>query len=328
MMSLSSIQSLKSKLDLFQPINPDILKNLAAWYKVELTYSSNAIEGNTLTRQETAIIVEKGLTIEGKTITEHLEAINHARAWDYIVSIQQKNRKNISEKTVRELHSQVLQNIDNLNAGSYRHVPVRIAGSHVIMPNPQKVPFYMTEFITWLHNSEENIVDIAIQAHLKLVTIHPFTDGNGRTARLLMNLILMQAGYPPAIIQKEERSKYLASIEKAQLERDLSDYIPFMYHCVEGSLRIYLDTIAPQIDRIEDKPFTGKLLKIGALAKEVGESVPTIRYWTQQGLLSIAEHTSGGYQLYKPNMIDRVKKIRKLQQEKRLTIEELKKVMI
>ncbi|NTU46503.1 MerR family transcriptional regulator [Candidatus Roizmanbacteria bacterium] len=325
MITIDQLHQLKNKLDAYRPFPLSIVENMDEWYKVELTYTSNAIEGNTLSRAETARVVEKGITVEGKTIVEHLEAVNHAKAWDYICTLRSKTRKEITKEDILGLHTLILQNIDTTNAGRYRTVPVRIAGSTVVLPNPLKVPNLMNDFINWLNTTDENDVDFALKAHFKFVSIHPFTDGNGRTGRLLMNLILMQGGYPPAIVKKEDRKKYIDSIEKGQLTNDLSDYISFMYENVQSSLKTYLHSVAPQKDIVADKP--RKLLKIGELAKITEESVPTVRFWTQKGLLQVKEYSTGGYQLYHPDMVKKVQLIRKLQKEKRLTIVELKKVI-
>ena len=324
MITLSRLHKLKKKLDLHKPFPKEIIQNLDEWYKVELTYTSNAIEGNTLTRQETALVVEKGITVEGKSIVEHLEAINHATAWEYIMTLQGKNTTTITEHTIREIHSIILQRIDMTNAGRYRNVPVRISGSTVVLPNPLKVPLLMKKFIEDLYISKNNTLDRAIQAHFDFVSIHPFSDGNGRTGRLLMNLILMQGGFPPAIIRKEDRKIYISSIEKGQLHNDLSDYNALMYKAIERSLHIYLDSVEPKEEKIA---IPKKLLKIGELAKATNESVPTIRYWTKERLLHVGELSKGGYQMFHPDMVMRVKQIRSLQAEKRLTIEEIKKAL-
>lgn len=324
---LQKIIDKQKKLESFHPLSPDLVKNLEEWFKIELTYTSNAIEGNTLTRQETALVVKKGLTIGGKSLTEHLEAINHVQALEYIKNLVGKKSKNITEKVLLDIHHIILSKIDDANAGRYRSIPVRIAGSTVIMPNPLKVPTLMSEFMNWLHGkNDDHLVKIAAYAHFKFVSIHPFTDGNGRTARLLMNLLLMQGGYPPALIKKENRLQYINAIEKGQLSGDMSDYYRVIYEGVEASLDIYLSAVEPKELNGTEQPSSPakKLLKIGELAKTVEESVPTIRYWTQEGLLEVAEYTAGGYQLYSEEMIKRAKKIRQLQKEKRLTIQEIK----
>lgn len=326
---LQRITDKQKRLMSHRPLPPELVNNLDEWFTIELTYTSNAIEGNTLTRQETALVVEKGLTVSGKSLTEHVEAINHAEALGYIKKLAHKKSRDIAEKDLLAIHHIILNHLDDTSAGRYRNVPVRIAGSRVIMPNPLKVPTLMSGFIRWLHGKHtDHCVKVAADAHFKLVSIHPFIDGNGRTARLLMNLLLMQKGYPPALIRKEDRLIYINAIEQGQLSGEMTDYYRIVYKGVENSLDIYLKTFEQKDSKKVGWRFSGagKLLKIGALAAAAGETVPTIRYWTQEGLLDVAEHTRGGYQLYGETMIERAKKIRKLQKEKRLTIRELKKM--
>lgn len=314
---LATLTAQKKKLQARRPLPAALVKNLEEWFKIELTYTSNAIEGNTLTRQETALVVEKGITVAGKSIKEHLEAVNHAEALEYIKGFVAKKRKNITERDILGIHEIILAKIDEINAGRYRTVPVRIAGSTVVLPNPVKVPKLMEEFMQWLHRkSKDHPVTLAGEAHFRFVSIHPFVDGNGRTARLLMNLLLMQAGYPPALIKKEHRLKYINAIERGQLYGEMEDYYGVIYEGVENSMQIYLKAL--------EGAKTRKLFKIGELAAASGESVPTIRYWTKEGLLGVADHTKGGYQLYEEAMIEQVKTIRQLQREKRWTIQELK----
>jgi Fic family protein len=234
----------KAKLDKHRPLSPDLVKNLDEWFRVELTYTSNAIEGNTLTRQETALVVEKGITVDGKSLNEHLEAINHAQALDYIKTLVTNKRAELKERDILNLHSLILQKIDDNNAGKYRDVAVRIAGSTVKLPNALKVPELMNDFTDWLNQSPaHNPVMLSADAHFKLVSIHPFTDGNGRTARLLMNLLLMQEGYPPALIRKEDRRVYINAIEKGQLTGEKGDYYEVIYEAVERSMDIYLEAV-------------------------------------------------------------------------------------
>ncbi len=322
--TLERIQKKKAEFDVFKPFPKTFMANMEEWYKIELTYTSNAIEGNTLTRQETALVVEKGITVEGKSIVEHLEAINHAKAYEYIQKLQFNNLKKINQSIILNIHSLILQNIDPQNAGRYRTTPVRIAGSTVVLPNPIKVPDLMKQFIVWLHNSKKTPAEIAVEAHFKLVSIHPFADGNGRTARLLMNLILLTNGYPPTVISNQNRKQYIESIEKGQLKDDLSDYDDFMFRAVEKSFDSFFETV-----NAEDKkrPVAKIFLKIGELAKKTKETVATIRFWTKERLLKVAKRSSGGYQLYSLHTIDRVKKIRKLQKERRLTLAELRRIV-
>lgn len=243
---LQQLIAKKQKLDKCKPLPLDLIKNLDQWYKIELTYNSNAIEGNTLTKQETALVVEKGLTVEGKTLQEHLEATNHAKAIDFVKNLilSKKTRQDISENDILEIHKIILTGIDDHNAGKYRNIAVRISGADVILPNPMKVPELMTDFIQWLNQkNNDHPAKISADAHLKLVSIHPFTDGNGRTARLLMNLILMQTGFPLAIIQNKNRKQYINALEKAQTKNETDDYYDLIYGAVDNSLDVYLDSV-------------------------------------------------------------------------------------
>lgn len=240
---LEQLTTKKQQLDKLRPLPPELEKNLDDWYRVELTYTSNAIEGNTLTRQETALVVEKGLTIEGKTLNEQLEAKNHALAYSFVKKLAQdkKNRKDLTENDILEIHRIFLSGIDNANAGKYRNVAVRIAGSDIVLPNPVKVPELMSEFHHWLvSENQDHPAKIAADVHFKLVSIHPFTDGNGRTARLLMNLLLLQAGYAPAVIKAQDRKAYIDAVYQGQKNNKLDDYYQIIYQAVERSLDEYL----------------------------------------------------------------------------------------
>ena len=320
----------KQILDRNRPFDVALVKNLEEWFRIELTYTSNAIEGNTLSRAETALIVEKGLTIGGKSITEHLEATNHAFALDFIKEQIKRKPADLREKDILKIHEIILDRIDKENAGIYRRVPVRISGSAVVMPNPRKVQTLMDEFFSWLENETKmHAVELAGEAHYRFVTIHPFIDGNGRTARLLMNMILMMKGYPPAIIRKNDRLAYIKSLEKSQLfngegqekENVKNDYFKLIATAVDRSLNIYLKAIEGK----SEEPENEKLLKIGELAKATNQTVPTIRHWTKEGLLQVAEITESGYQMYSQEMINRIEKIQKMK-EKRMTLEEIKKL--
>jgi len=326
---INTIEEKKKRLDIYRPLPKEQVANLEEWFKVELTYNSNAIEGNTLDRDETALVVEKGITIEGKTIREHLEAINHAEALDYLKDLVNEKREQLTERDILQIHWLVLKKIDDENAGKYRRVAVKISGNDLVLPDPIKVPELMTEFIKWLTGKNVDYpIKIVADAHFKLVTIHPFIDGNGRTARLLMDLLLMQYGYPPAIIKKEERRVYIESLNKGQTTGDLADFYNFIYTTVERSLDIYLDLLEPseKVEKVEEKGVVAakRLLKIGELAKESGEAISTIRFWAQEGLFDIADYTAGGYMLFDQSMIERAKMIRKLQEDERLTISEIK----
>lgn len=321
-MNYTQLTNKKQQLDGLRPLSPELIRNLDDWFRVELTYTSNAIEGNTLTRRETAVVIEQGLTVGGKSLKEHLEATNHARALDFVHSLLGKKPSQLHEKEILAIHELILRGIDHENAGCYRSVPVRISGSAVIMPNPRKVPELMEGFIAWLTGRHDlHPVALAGEAHYQLVTIHPFIDGNGRTARLLMNLLLMMQGYPPAIIRKRDRLAYIGALEKAQLGQSKADYERIITRAAERSLDIYLK--AAQGETAMQEAQSGRLLKIGELAKIAGETVATLRYWTKEGLLEVAEVTASGYQLYAPEMAERCRQIQHLKTQ-RFTLREIK----
>jgi len=325
-MNYETLTRKKQQLDGGRPLPPELVRNLDDWFTVELTYTSNAIEGNTLTRRETAVVIEKGLTVGGKSLKEHLEATNHAHALDLVRSLIKKKPSRLTANDVLAIHDIILKGLDDDNAGHYRSVPVRMSGSAVVMPNPCKVPDLMDNFQLWLAG-KHNVHPVAFagEAHYRLVTIHPFVDGNGRTARLLMNLLLLMYGYPPAIIRKRDRLAYIAALEKAQLGGSKEAYETIIARAVDRSLDIYLNATRGE-SAIEDMD-TDELLKIGELAKAAGETVPTIRYWTKEGLLEVAEVTESGYQLYAADMAQRCEQIQTLKRE-RFTLEEIKRKLV
>lgn len=325
-MEVKRLTEIKKLLDRAGEMPVELARNLHAWFRVELTYTSNALEGNTLTRRETAMVVEKGITVGGKSLVEHLEATNHAQAFDWIAEKSRKPLKQFNEKDLLTLHKMILSGIDYHNAGFYRNVPVRLSGSRTVLPHPRKVPDLMSAFHQWLQSRQKvHPVDLAAEAHYRLVTIHPFIDGNGRTARLLMNLILMCHGYPPAIIRKNERGQYLDALEKAQTGGSHDDYLQLIYGAVDRSLAIYVEATSGEGDFVSEPD--DSLLRIGQLAKQTGVNVSTIRFWLTSGLLEVSETTPSGYQLFSASMVVRVEEIKALK-EQRFTIQEIKSKLI
>ena len=194
---LQECDTLKARLSDMRPLPADALKKIEDALAIEYTYESNRIEGNTLTLQETELVVNEGVTISGKSMREHLEAINHAEAIDYIKDFA-KSDIEVSERTIKEIHALVLHGINRENAGRYRTVPVLISGSRHTPPQPYLIEKQMEDFILHFQKLKTQGVHpilIAAYLHNELVRIHPFIDGNGRTSRLLMNLYLLQNGY-------------------------------------------------------------------------------------------------------------------------------------
>jgi Fic family protein len=245
-MDFSNLTQLKNRLDKHRPLPAAAVRNLKEIFRVEWTYNSNAIEGNTLSLIETKIVLEEGLTIGGKKLREHLEVINHAEAIDYIESLIEKQTI-LDEKVTKDVHFLVLKGIDNDNAGRYRQINVGISGSQHQPPHFLAVPQEMNQLLTWYHEQKDKLhpVELAALFHFKLVYIHPFSDGNGRTSRLLMNFILMSNGYPPAIVKAEadKRIAYYQALEAASVEKNTTSFIQLIAECVEESLHRYLNTI-------------------------------------------------------------------------------------
>ena len=231
----------KATLDELRPLSRTSYEALAAWYDVELTYTSNAIEGNTLTRSETAIVLEKGITVNGKPLRDHMEAVGHKDALDYVRGLARRDEP-IREIDIRHIHALLLGRSDPENAGRYSTVQRMISGSPLVLPGPAEISPLMADFSSWLFNASPN-AETAFTAHARLVAIHPFSDGNGRTARLLMNLILFKAGYPPVIIGPEERADYIASLEELQLRRGSDMYLRFMKRRLDASLDNYIGVL-------------------------------------------------------------------------------------
>ncbi len=233
-------QKLK-KLDSLRPLQPETLKRLREKFEVDMTYHSNAIEGNRLSLRETWLVLRRGITIRGKSMTEHLEATNHLEALGLLERMADRKRK-ISETDVLNLHAAILDKIDPHNAGFYRHEQVFIQGSKLTLPNWRKVPEMMKEVYNELNGKTKGIRAIysAVRIHHETVRIHPFVDGNGRLARLLMNLRLLRAGFPPTILRREERRSYYSALEKAD-KGDLRPLAMLIGKDVERALDLYLE---------------------------------------------------------------------------------------
>ena len=236
------VDSLKNELDSKRPIPKETLKSLRESINLEWTYNSDGIEGNTLTLRETQVVLE-GITVGGKSIKEHLEAINHEKAILFLDDLVKDNEP-ISEWNIKNIHQLILKDIDNENAGRYRKENVTIKGATHIPPDYLKVPELMEKLIltynTW--NEYHPIIQAAL-LHGELVKIHPFVDGNGRTSRLLMNLVLMNNGYNPVIIKKESRLKYYEALDKAHTTGDYTDFVKLVNKLEIEMLKKYLELL-------------------------------------------------------------------------------------
>ena len=233
------LDELKLKLDSFRPLDLSIVKNLHEDLVLRWTYHSNAIEGNTLTLKETKVALE-GITIGGKTLREHFEAINHKDAIYFIEELAQKEDR-LSEYSIKQIHSLILKNIDDENKGKYRTTNVIISGAEHKPPQSFEVQSQMQEFIKKYNENITKLhpIELASFVHIEFVKIHPFIDGNGRTSRLLMNLELIKAGFPPVVIELEDRLEYYKALDIAHTENDYKPFLELMKKVVEKSFEPY-----------------------------------------------------------------------------------------
>lgn len=255
---LARLDHALTELNLHRPLSQTILNKLREQFTVEMTYHSNAIEGNRLTLKETLLVLREGITIKGKNLQEHLEAKNHEEAMHFLFDIvSSKDKLKLSHHLIRQLHQLVVKDTESKIAGNYRTTDVQILGSKHKPPPGYRVQEKMDHFIKWLSskNKSEHPVVLAALAHHRFVAIHPFEDGNGRTGRLLMNLLLMRKGYPIAIILKNDRVKYYKALDQAdQGKTKLIEMI--VAQAVERSLSIYLKSISKSTAKNESLPLS------------------------------------------------------------------------
>ena len=242
-MMFGQIDSKKQQLDAKRPLPKYTVQSLREKLFLEWTYNSNAIEGNTLTINETKVVLE-GITVGGKTMREHLEVINHRDAITYVEEIVRKEEP-LSEWQIKNLHRLVLKGIDDGFAGVYRNQQVFISGAAHTPPPAFKIQEQMNHLMSWYDGEAQHLHPIVRGAmlHAIFVGIHPFIDGNGRTSRLLLNLELMKSGYPPVIIRVENRLAYYNALDKAHTTEDYEDFVELVAKEVEASLDLYLSTV-------------------------------------------------------------------------------------
>ena len=210
-------------------LNELLSKQLKKDLNIKWTYNSTGIEGNSYTLNQTRILLAEGITIGGKRLVEHLEIIGHSEAIEYLEDIIENNVE-LTEREIKNIHSLVTKDIENVNSGAYRNNAVYISGSKHIPPQPYLVSEKMEELMLWYNNESKNIhpIERAAILHGEFVSIHPFIDGNGRTARLLLNFELMKNNYPAIIIEIEEREKYFDALEVGNLSGNWDKFTEFV----------------------------------------------------------------------------------------------------
>ncbi len=236
-------EELKKEIQKYRPMSENLLRQLREYYRIGLTYSSNSLEGNSLTETETKVVLEDGITIGGKPLKDHYEAIGHSEAYNLLFDLVKKRR--ISERDILTLHYLFYSRIDKENAGKYRKEKVIITGSNYIPPLPEKVPNLMKQFIGNITKLKRDYhpIEYASLVHKEFVEIHPFIDGNGRIARLLMNLCLLQKGYTITIIPPIKRVDYINLLEIAHIQKNSKPFIAFISSMVYEGLKDYMRLI-------------------------------------------------------------------------------------
>ena len=264
----------KEMLSNMRPLPVTAVKKLREQFELEMTYNSNAIEGNSLTLKETFLIISEGITIKGKPLKDHLEAKNHTEALSFVFDLIDKDKRHtFSEHLIRTLHQLVVQDTEKEWAGKYRTSNVLITGTDHKPPEAIQVPALMAGLVDWLRKEKTKLhpVELSALLHHRVAHIHPFFDGNGRTARLAMNVFLLQNEYPLVIILKNDRKKYyrvLALADKGTYE----PLVTFIAQAVERSLDIYLKVLTPMhktreqyyslLDLSEGTPYSAKYLNL------------------------------------------------------------------
>ena len=273
----------KAQLERYRPLAPQVLRRLHDELRVLLTYHSNAIEGNTLSLRETQLVIEHGVTVGGHTLREYLEATNHAEALAHLMRLAD-DAAPIAVEDILELHRLTMDKILD-GAGELRRTAVSIRGARLTPPAPARVPALLAEWVAWVAGpgqQYEPIVRAAI-AHQGFEAIHPFEDGNGRAGRLLLNLMLMRAGYAPALLLRDWRVGYIQALASA----DAGSYRPLanlIGRAVEGGLDLYLKACATAPD--------SEFLPLAELAERTGYAAPHLGWLVRQGRLA-AEKRGG-----------------------------------
>jgi Fic family protein len=231
----------RDRINRSRPLSDNEIKSLKDYFKIFLTYTSNAIEGNTLTETETKVLIEDGLTVGGKPIKDYYEAAGHAEAYEYMWNIARDKNAEISESLIKKLHELFYYKINGDKAGEYRTERIFITGTEYVPPVPAKVPELMKKFVDDMNREKNRLhpIEWAALLHKGLVDIHPFVDGNGRTARLLMNLALIQSGYGLAVIPPILRGDYITTLRISQTAHNPEPLICLIASCVIETQKDY-----------------------------------------------------------------------------------------
>lgn len=255
-LKLRKIDEFKEEISLYKSQDKNLSSKLKDFYRVSSVYSTNAIEGNTLTESETKIIIENGITIGGKTVKEHLEAINSAKAYDFIHTLLNSGR--ITEDNILQIHKLVLSGINDENAGKYRQETVFISGTEYAPPSYKIIPELMKVFTEKLNKQEnEHAIIKAADMHAEFESIHPFIDGNGRTGRFILSVELIKNGYPPFIVYPIKRLDYINSLRTYNIKNNITEIRNFVVENIyetTKALKRFFDNSAAKSESIVNAP--------------------------------------------------------------------------
>ena len=321
-MTYEELTPIKAELDKLPRPADDAKEDLRKKVELESTYVSCCLDGATFTRKETARVLYGDETVDKHSLTEHIKVLNAAKAFELISDTAARPSHQIDDNDVKSIHRVVARNLDDKNGGMYRGTKrVFPVGTHE-MPDSATVQRKMDEFGMWLFTAHTlHPAALAAEAHLRLMSVLPFAVGNGCTARCMMNLILMRHGYPPALFSRREKKEYWTTLENAIFKNDRAGYDRLICRAVRRALEMYVRA-AQRHDyaEVDRDPY---YMRIGQLAKESGERVSTLRYWTGLGLLETAGKTSADYTLYSSEVLPRIKRVNELKNQ-RFTLDEIR----
>ena len=322
-MAYEDLTQKKNELEKLPPLNGDVEEELRKTVDLELTSVGDCFDGGALTRRETEQVLFKDKVVPQRSLTEHIQALNISKAFEMIQELAARTGRPVDDSDVKNIHRVIVRELDDKNGGMFRGFAMTFPTGDQPLPEPVRVQRMMDDFGMWLYTVRTlHPVAMAAEAHLRLMSIHPFGKGNGKTARMLMNLILMKNGYPPALFSRREKKEYWQSLEAAIYNNDRTDYDKLICRAVNRALELYLKTAKKQTVDVEDEsvPY---FLRIGQLAKETGERVSTIRYWTTMGIIEPVGKTSADYMIYSSDVLGRIKKLKDLKAQ-RYTLDEIK----
>ena len=316
----------KREIEKLLPLPDEAQKKLNAQLVLDLVCAGCSFDGGSFTRKEVQEILEEDKTVAGHALKEHITVLNAAHVWNFIKEESTRHTgRALDEKDVRDIHRIAVRAVFDEDAGMYRGIDLKFGTTEREMPSPAKVQRLMSDFGMWLYTAQSlHPIAMGAEAHLKLMAIQPFAQRNSTVARSLMNLIAMRHGYPPVLFLRREKKEYWQALEKAVFENDRSDYDKLVARAARRSMEAYKKaSVVKEFVATDPDPY---FLRIGGLAKESGERVSTIRFWTSLGLLETAGKTSAGYVLYSSDALETIQRLRKLKDE-RYTLDEIREIV-